>query len=963
MSRFARPLALLLTFLTGISGLVYEITWEKALATLLGSHAEATAAVLALFLGGMSLGYWLWGVVTGRLTARAASGAGALPLLRAYGILEASIGLWALGFPLLFRALQALSGWLPQAGGGLGFAVDVLLSALLIGPPAVMMGGTIPMLTQALSRSIRDATRVHALIYATNTTGAFVGALAAGFWIVPALGLVGALRAMAAVNLVAGAAFLLLARGGRELPAEERAAAPAAGPPRPGAAYIPAAIACLAGFAMMTLQTVLVRLGALSFGASQFTFSMVVACFVLCIALGSYGVSALGARIPRALLPLDLWLLFALLALLFTELDGAPYWAHALRALFRDESAAFYPYYLSAFGLVLLAIGPAVILSGAILPLLFHALRGEAGELGDVAGRLYSWNTVGSLLGALLGGYALLYLLSLEDVMRVALAAIAAAAALATLHTLPAASARLAAATAFCAALGLSVSLPNWSTQRLAAGLFRMRSPLPHSFEGPERFFASRRNPTELFYEDDPVASIAVQEYGEKEGRPDRAVVSNGKSDGTTWADYPTMALAGLLPALFAEQTTSSFVIGYGLGVTVGELAALPGMQRVRVAEISRGVIRAAPFFDYANLGASQRPSVEIVHADAYRSLIRSDEHFDVIASEPSNPWMLGVEQLFSREFLGVARDHLTPGGVYAQWMHTYEIDEAAVALVLRTYAQVFSEVAVWYAGGPDLILLGFRDASRALDVERLRARAAEPGFAAGLARSRIRSFPALLAHELLPLGVLHAAALEGEVQTLLHPRLNFLAARAFFEGKEARIPPTLGAAAAEVGRANSLLRRHAARQGGAIPEAELSLAALELCSHRPRECVALLAEWSARTPASAARDGVLRALRGNPLLAATTPLAEIARLVPLFGGPQPPPAAAAAGSEPAILDLARRSSEHFVAYYFHAAPFSRDVLARLWLRCEESSGASSECLAARAQTQRVVGRLAQPAG
>jgi spermidine synthase len=945
--------ALFLTFLTGVSGLVYEITWEKALATLLGSHAEATAAVLALFLGGMSLGYWLWGVMTSRLAAAVAKSSSGVSLLRAYGWLEASIGLWALAFPLLFAGVQWLSGLLPGGGGALAFAIDIALSALLIGPPAVMMGGTIPMLTQALARSLGDATRVHALIYATNTTGAFVGALSAGFWIVPALGLVGALRAMAVVNLVAGAVFIGLARRAGASP-------PASQLPEPAPAATPAsfaAIACLAGFAMMTLQTVIVRMGALAFGASQFSFSMVVACFVLCIALGSYAVSALGERIPRSLLPVDLWLLFGMLALLFTQLDAAPYWAHALRALFRDERAAFYPYSLSAFGLVLAAIGPAVLLSGTVLPLIFHALRREAGDLGDVAGRLYSWNTIGSLLGALLGGYALLYWFSLETVMRIALAGIAVAAAISTLYALPVARARSAAAAGLAIACAVIAALPSWDTGRLAAGLFRHRAPMAHSFEGPEKFFASQRRPLELFYEDDPVASIAVQEYGEKGGRPDRAVVSNGKSDGTTYADYPTMALAGLLPALFAEQNRSSFVIGYGLGVTVGELAALPEMQRVRVAEISRGVIRAARFFDYANLGASQRPSVEMLQEDAYRSLIRSDEHFDVIASEPSNPWMLGVEQLFSREFLSVARDHLTAGGVYAQWMHTYEIDQASVALVLRTYAEVFSDVAVWYAGGPDLILLGFRDASRALDVERLRARSALPAFAAGLERSRVQSFPALLAHELLPLGVLHAAALEGEVQTLLHPRLNFLAARAFFVGREAELPPMLTARAAEVGRANSLLRRYAQSRGGTLPDSELAETARELCRQRPRECVTLLAEWAARSPQSDARNAVVKELSRDPIVAATTPFREVLALIPLFA---PDPSTPEPDDRKA-LELARKSSDRFADFYYHAAPFSRDALARLWQRCEQALGASGDCLAGRAAVQRVTGRLPNP--
>jgi spermidine synthase len=176
-----RQTALLLTVLTGFTGLVYEVTWQKYLATLLGSHSEATAAVLALFLGGLALGYALFGRAT-----------------------EMAIGVYALLFPALFDAAQAVSFRLPF-GGGAGFAFDVALSALLILPPAILMGGTIPMLTQALARSLDDATGTHALVYGFNTAGAFAGALAAGFWIVPSLGLAGALVAMAVVNLAAGA--------------------------------------------------------------------------------------------------------------------------------------------------------------------------------------------------------------------------------------------------------------------------------------------------------------------------------------------------------------------------------------------------------------------------------------------------------------------------------------------------------------------------------------------------------------------------------------------------------------------------------------------------------------------------------------------------------------------------------------------------------------------------------------
>ena len=291
-----RLLALLLTALTGFSGLVYEVTWQRYLATLLGSHSEATAAVLGLFLGGLALGYSLFGALTRRRVARAQAQGRAAPLLIIYGVVEASIGVFALIFPSLFSGVQALSLWIPHGSAGLGFAFDVALSALLVLPPAILMGGTIPILTQALVRSMEDATRFHALVYAFNTVGAFAGTLAAGFWLVPSLGLVGVLLWMGGVNLFAGATFMLLGSLHRPpalvVPARSDATPV---PTAPLASF--AAVALLVGFAMMTLQTVLIRLGGLSFGSSQFTFSMVVAVFVLCIALGSFAVSAL-PRIP-----------------------------------------------------------------------------------------------------------------------------------------------------------------------------------------------------------------------------------------------------------------------------------------------------------------------------------------------------------------------------------------------------------------------------------------------------------------------------------------------------------------------------------------------------------------------------------------------------------------------------------------------------------------------------------------
>src|SRR5262249_36586486 len=286
--------------------------------------------------------------------------------------------------------------------GALAFAVDTALAAVLIVPPATLMGGTIPVLTQALARNLEDATSGHARVYAWNTVGAFAGALAPGFFLVEWLALGGVPQAMGLVNIGAGIVFAVLGLRRRDVADLEPGTTAGV---RGGVFLVYGTVALLVGFAMMVLQTIVIRVGGLAFGSSEYTFAMVVAVFVLCIARGSFAVSR-RARIGRPALVGALWVLRLWVAGLCFVLETPPYGADVLRALFRDYGASFYPYYLAAFGAVLLAVGPAVFLSGAALPLLFHALRREVGELGSQAGRLYSVNTVGSLLGALIGGYA-----------------------------------------------------------------------------------------------------------------------------------------------------------------------------------------------------------------------------------------------------------------------------------------------------------------------------------------------------------------------------------------------------------------------------------------------------------------------------------------------------------------------------------------------------------------------------
>ena len=944
MTRFT---AIALTVLTGFSGLVYEVTWQKYLATLLGSQGEATAAILAIFLGGLSAGYAVFGKATRRLVARARQRQQSPRLLLFYGMIEAGIGLYALCFPLFFGVAQKLSLLIPLDSAGLAFTCDVLLSTLLIGPPSVLMGGTIPILTLGLAGSRERATRIHALIYGCNTAGAFVGALAAAFVLIPRLGLHGVLFAMGALNIAAGFVFALLDCFGERV-------SPDLEYETPGAKHsidrlgVYAAIALLTGFAMMALQTTFNRIGALSFGASHFTFAIIVSVFVFCIALGSLAVSFF-RNISRSAIVITQWVLVAFLFALYSQVENAPYWAHTIRTVFQDIEQAFFPYYAASFACIFLILLIPIGLSGALLPLLFHHLRGEAEDLGSVAGRLYSWNAVGSLLGALFGGYVLLFWLDLHQIYRIALAALVLQATLLTALVFRSLKRKIVAAVLVFGLTGLLL-LPQWSPVRLSAGLFRERAALENSFVGPDAHFSSENPDKIVAYNDGPTATVTVRDMAKGDQDPNLSLYVNGKSEGNLNYDYATTSLLALIPALMVEKLERCFVIGFGTGITVGELAALESVQEVDVAEISRAVITVAPLFDRGNLAASKNPKVTIRRGDAYRTLMRASGTYDVIVSEPSNPWVTGVEMLFSVEFLEAARSRLSNGGVYAQWMHLYELDTETIELVLRNYAAVFPHVSIWITQTFDILLIGFDEPESALDVAALEERFERPDFSAGLKRAGVKTFPALLARELVPLGVLHASELEGPLHTLAHPRLSDLAARAFFAGNDAKLPKLLTREAEEVGSQNSLLRRYAGYGNGALREEILEIAVRATCDlGLVEKCATLVAYWRRTNPKSERRSSMLSGGlrsgvgRANPLSDGT-----LATIGALFGGR---PLKDLQG--PSSLLRAKRVSALYANHYHHPVPFDRKVLRDVWGNCSAEG-----CREAKQQFEKQLGKI-----
>jgi spermidine synthase len=492
--------------------------------------------------------------------------------------------------------------------------------------------------------------------------------------------------------------------------------------------------------------------------------------------------------------------------------------------------------------------------------------------------------------------------------------------------------------------------LPHWDAQLLYAGLFRTREPLPGTYRGPETFKASnpgRFNAPILFHADDPVASVTVAEFPTPAGGRSLSIATNGKSDGNTFVDYTTMALAGSLPAMLADKPERAFVIGWGTGITAAELASLESMREVQVVEISQAVIDAAPLFDFANQRASSNAKIRVIRSDAYRALMRMNQTYDVIVSEPSNPWMTGVEMLFSKEFLTAARARLSPGGVYAQWIHQYETSNETLELVLRTYSSVFGEVAVWGTVYNDLLLLGFNREGSATDYYRLAERVERPDYKASLQRAGVTNLSALLAHEILPVGVVQALDLQGPIHTLYHPRLNDVAARAFFRGDRGELPFAGYGEPARLGRDKSMLRSHKLLHGGQLPEAERSEYVREACRSIGPRCQAPLAEWRAD-----ASDSLLFRATAQWVEATLTSFSHtfqmivadeerLSEMATLFGSES---LSGHDSSKFPTPEYAEQITEEFRQLYHLPTPFSADRLIGIWESCREGETTLEQC-------------------
>ncbi len=780
----------ILVFVSGMSGLIYQVVWHRYLGILLGVQARATAIVLAVFLGGISAGYFLFGKWSRRPGRN---------LLLAYASIEIGMAFWGFLFPQLFKVFMPATGWLYRTLGVNSLATDFLLSVLLVGPPTVLMGGTLPLLTQAFSESLEKASRTHASIYAWNTLGACVGSLIAGYFLIPLLGLpLSSLIAGMGNAIVSFLSYFAFAKGFQS-PARSWVGYQSAD--HKTAKWTPTQLALitlgfLSGFAVITLESVLVRLMGLSSGASNYNFTLIVTIFILGLGFGSLVTRRIDRYSWGRLVLNQLAISVALLALYYSG-DYWSYGAHLVRSAIRDNVENFYLYQalLGTFYLTVLII--PVGLAGLTLPLLFHFLKDDPRSLGERVGQLYAINTLGCVLGASLGGYWLYHWLNLDQILKICVAI----ALLGTLIALAISEVRahlslssIAIVLVIWTATGYAVlRAPLFDRDRMTQA-FRHQEPIQGvTYTGATAFGRHLSKSTKyIYFKDGPNASVGIGVSKNGEQETSRSIFVNGKSDGNTRGDRLTTQMLGHIPGLLSKKLDRICVIGFGTGMTIGTLSLYDENTRIDVAEISSTIIDKAYEFDAYNHGVSHNPKVYFHEMDAFRLLQGAREKFDVIVSEPSNPWVMGIENLYSEELYEIASGKLTEDGMFVQWIHTYSFNDSLFKVVLTTIGRHFPHLSVFQLRGGDMALVGTKQRIGTGDFARARLRFNQPDVRTDLEGLGIDRLETVLAYEIIPTGVaLALAGTQASSHRLENPVLSDGAAKAFFSQEGAKILET----------------------------------------------------------------------------------------------------------------------------------------------------------------------------
>ncbi|MBA2881445.1 putative membrane-bound spermidine synthase [Desulfosalsimonas propionicica] len=686
---------------------------------MLGASSYAVTIILSTFMAGLGLGAWLIGKKADQFAAK--------KLIRAYIVLEVGIGVYSMLLPVLLEWSESIyvafqQSYEPSLLVFNGF--KLMLAALLLIVPTTLIGATLPVISRYIIRRQDHISIPVARLYAMNTLGGFLGTVLAGYYLLPALGIVQTTGIAISINFAVAAAFWLV-----NILMHPDSSAPAvqgdlsAAQPETCISSLQKAVLggfFLSGMAAMFYEVAWTRTLSMILGTTTFAFTTMLATFLVGIALGSSLYGIIKHFLSGIKLVVALQFIVACSVLLSIPLfESLPLIFVILHDRFVQGWTEMQMVRFFLAGSVMLI--PTVAM-GLLFPAVSAVFIDNTGHLGRRLGQSYGLNTLGNVLGSVLCGLILIPAIGMQKaIIAGAVLNLVAGCMIQMSRKDISIPRRMPAMAAAGIILFLAFSMVKpWSPWIMNSGVYVYAPRYEKMLENYQRLAKRNDKLPEasaweilkssmhqyelLHYDTGPAATVAVME--DREGT--RFLSVDGKTDASTGqkSDMETQVMIGQLPLLFHENPDKVLVVGLGSGVTVGS-ALTHDVRVVDCAEISTAVAGAAELFSQANHNALEDPRLRIVPRDARNMLLTSEERYDVIISQPSNPWISGQSNLFSLEFYQLVSKHLKPGGLFLQWTPSYLTSSRSLKIIVHTMRSVFPHLTAWTSGSAgDMIFM-----------------------------------------------------------------------------------------------------------------------------------------------------------------------------------------------------------------------------------------------------------------
>jgi spermidine synthase len=711
----------ILIFGSGLAALLYQTTWLREFRLIFGNSTAASAAVLGIFMGGLGLGSALLG-------KRAESTRRPLAFYAKLEFLIAASAALTPSLISLIRAAYIASGGTFAMGAVAGTFVRLLLATLVLAVPTLLMGGTLPAMARFAVRDEDSSRRGLALLYGMNTLGAVAGAASGTFFLFERFGNHVTLYLACVLNAgVAGIAWLM--SRGEILPESRPVPCPRATSQEIGAPLpLVLAASAVTGFVFLLMELVWYRMLSPIFGGTAFTFGLILAVALLGIGIGGvlYSLAA-GEHRPT----LNGFACTCALEALFVTIPFALGDRLVVMAMHLQPlgTLGFYGSVLGWLALCSVIVLPAAIIAGIQFPMLLGLLGRGRDEIGTQTGAAYAWNTVGAIAGSLAGGFGFIPVLTATGTWKLVAILLVTCAFLAAiagqrrmgqpLRALPSVLIGT-----FVILMWVFATGPTAAWRHSQLSLLKKYDRTPNATR--DLLQSLRRDI--LWQADGVETSIGISKS------QSLAFIVNGKSDGNAKRDAGTQVMSGLLAALLHPHLQSAAVIGLGTGSTAGWLAAIPSIERVDVVELEPVLTRFATQCAPVNHDALANPKLNLIIGDGREFLLTSKQRYDLVVSEPSNPYRAGIASLFTREYYEAIAQKLNSGGLFAQWMQAYDMDPRTIWIFYATIGSVFPHIETWQTQSGDLLLIASKDPI-SYDIDSLRTRIALEPFRSALAK------------------------------------------------------------------------------------------------------------------------------------------------------------------------------------------------------------------------------------